>query len=361
MKYFMLTAALLALASLIAVGQALPDKEISVPLNSSIELQTDFNISVIEVTWKHTNPNNGKKLKIIKIQNGNVTSIVDDRYSPDINGRNLVINNPTENDSGVYRIEVTLLNGTLVTQTINVTLSDPVQITQEVNRNGNKKNETSEPSSVKMKKRNRMYVIIPVIVIPAVFGAILWKCWKRSSATSRRGGQNETLMPPVQDTETQESLFIDIPRRKIGMKIEETDEEMWMKLRECGEPRVSSSVRRIPPRPEVELEVNARARQELMYLGPTLELRPSADNMETIEVERDTPVPEISRTSADVQSEVADEEPVASVSPASNISSTSTTLETGQANSFSPGTTSRDAAASPGAATAVEPTAGHGC
>ncbi|KAG9463713.1 hypothetical protein GDO78_021250, partial [Eleutherodactylus coqui] len=248
------------------VGEAPPHKKVSGLLNSPIELRTDINDPVKEVLWKRTNPNNGKNWQIAKIQNGNSVSRLDDRYNPDSNGRVLAIDKLTKDDNGVYSAEVTLPNGTLVTQTFYVTVYDPVppvQITQEVKRIGDQCNITLtcsapsntsdlsytwmyrhqdsqnqstattgnimhielpldhqdmeyicivrnpadqknisvhiEPCSAKM-KRNHICGIIPAIVMPAVFGAILWVCWKRSSATSRRGGQNETLKPPVQDT-----------------------------------------------------------------------------------------------------------------------------------------------------------------
>ncbi|XP_066465256.1 SLAM family member 5-like isoform X2 [Eleutherodactylus coqui] len=299
MKYIKLTAALLALASLIAVGQAPPHKQVSGLLNSSIELPTDINDPVKEVLWKRTNPNNGKNWQIAKIQNGDSVSRLDDRYNPDCNGRVLAIDKLTKDDNGVYSAEVTLPNGTLVTQTFYVTVYDPVppvQITQEGKRIGDQCNITLtcsvqsitsdlsytwmyglrdspyqstantgnimhivlpldhqdmeymcmvenpadqknisvhiESCSAKMKKRNHICGIIPAIMMPAVFGAILWGCWKRSSATSRRGDQNETLKPPVQDTETQESGFIDIAHGKIGMKTNEADEEKVPKIGE---------------------------------------------------------------------------------------------------------------------------------
>ncbi|XP_040267209.1 uncharacterized protein LOC120981665 isoform X3 [Bufo bufo] len=205
----------LVLAGLPAIVQA-PTYKICGDLNSDITLS--LAPLGIERKIKFTSPK--KDVLIAKTENGKVTSILNNKYKLRDNGTKLVIENVTEDDVGIYTDDITLNeDGEVRKETFNVTIC------------GDQDDQSSfstSSSSVPNTQRSHRWImkmvsLISVLILSVV---VLWKCWKRSSDSSGQGDPNneDHVNFPIQETDTEESSFINIHQGKSEFKDQEDDE-----------------------------------------------------------------------------------------------------------------------------------------
>ncbi|XP_071972510.1 SLAM family member 5-like [Engystomops pustulosus] len=141
---------LMVFFTLLAYGQASSYRNISGLSNSSITLEASFiSPNVIEVMWYHKTTDVSEVL-LAKVQNGRLSDKLSDRYMEEDGGRTLKIPNVSKNDSGVYKAEAALLDGTILPPVLyNVTVYDPVPIPDvkhQVKRIGDQYNVTLQCS-----------------------------------------------------------------------------------------------------------------------------------------------------------------------------------------------------------------------
>ncbi|XP_040267210.1 uncharacterized protein LOC120981665 isoform X4 [Bufo bufo] len=187
------------------------------------DLNSDITLSLaplgIERKIKFTSPK--KDVLIAKTENGKVTSILNNKYKLRDNGTKLVIENVTEDDVGIYTDDITLNeDGEVRKETFNVTICGGDQDDQS--------SFSTSSSSVPNTQRSHRWImkmvsLISVLILSVV---VLWKCWKRSSDSSGQGDPNneDHVNFPIQETDTEESSFINIHQGKSEFKDQEDDE-----------------------------------------------------------------------------------------------------------------------------------------
>ncbi|XP_056408673.1 uncharacterized protein LOC130313966 isoform X2 [Hyla sarda] len=189
--------------------------------HSSLNMTISYDQHVKDITWKYEN--NGKRSLIAKIKNGKMVGNIDDGFKLFDSGRVLSINNLTKNHYGLYIADATLLNDTTIEEEFIVTEPEPVPPAEVIP-------ESLPPDDLAnhLSERSYMVTIFSIIIILVFVPVCLYKNWKRSSNTIEQDGQKEVqtnqnenvakergneenVKISIEDTGTEESLFIKIP------------------------------------------------------------------------------------------------------------------------------------------------------
>ncbi|XP_044128580.1 uncharacterized protein LOC122922146 isoform X2 [Bufo gargarizans] len=203
------------------LGVQAPTHNICGALNSDITLSLAS--LGIKSEFKLTSPK--KDMLIAKTENGTVTFMLNGKYELHDNGKKLVIKNVTEDDAGIYTVDITLNeDGEMRTETFNVTICGGDQDKSSF--------PTPSPSDPITQRKHRWIIIVFFITVLILSVVVLWKCWKRSSYPSGQGDQNnedhvnvpiqeardqnneDDVNVPIQEAHTEESSFINIHQGK---------------------------------------------------------------------------------------------------------------------------------------------------